>query len=98
MGSSEGKVSKVECLTKNLDDDLENLNEDFDALQSTKENIDNNLWWNNINLRGLKGDFDRQDINQYLIDIFATWIISSQDISVSIIAAYHIGVYRDSDK
>lgn len=52
--SLEGKVSKVEGLTKNLDEDSENLSEAFDALQSTAENVDNSFWWNTTKLRGLK--------------------------------------------
>lgn len=43
VANLDGNVLKVEYLTENLDDDLENLSDDFDSLQLITENIDNSL-------------------------------------------------------
>lgn len=51
----------MEQLTKTIDNDLEDFNEDFEALQTTTETIDNSLRKNNIRLRGLQEGVEGDD-------------------------------------
>lgn len=95
---SEGEISKVEQLAKTLDTDLENFNEDFDALQTTTESIDNSLRKNNIRLRGLQEGVEGDALTGHLTELFTAWAGSECEIVISIISAYPMGISKEVNK
>lgn len=98
-GLEGGRVGKVERLTKNIDEDLEDFCEDLEALQLTSDKIDNSLQRNDIKFRGLKDDVKGgEDLKGYLTDLFIAWAGSECDIVISIVSAYRIRVQKETNK
>lgn len=68
--------------------------DDFDCLEGTVENIDNNLRKNNISLKGAREGVEGKDVKQFSEEIFTAYLGSECEVVAQIELAFHVGAIR----
>lgn len=63
------------------------MSDDLDELEGVAENLDNSQK-NNIKIRGLKEGIEREDLPDYLVELFLGYIGLDCEIVINILTAY----------
>lgn len=74
---------------------MDQLEDDFDELKETVDEIDNNLRKNNLCLRGVKEGAEGKDLKQF-IEVFTACLGSDTEIIVQVLSAFRAGNIRGS--
>lgn len=94
----EKKSLILDSTLKELEECIRDIDEDLEALEPTVENVDNLQRKNKIKVRGLREEIEGKDLVGFLAKLFSDWVGINSGFVVSILAAFLVGAYKDSQR